>query len=133
MRDSHHTTPYARLSSSNLANLVNLANLTFAPKKSYPQSLHNNTPAGCILLRTCYNTRMNTYTNIYHIGNHIDLLVGEHEPGVRQFSIFNTLLAVEEEISENTAKALCITPDSIITEENWEDFCTASGIFVEDN
>ena len=76
---------------------------------------------------------MDTYTNIYYIGNHLDLLVGEHEPGVRQFSIFNTLLAVEEEISENIAKALCITPDSIITEENWEDFCTASGIFKEDN
>lgn len=76
---------------------------------------------------------MDTYTNIYYVGNHLEILVGEHEPGVRQFSIFNTDLGVEEEISENIAKAMCMTPDSTITPENWEDFCTASGIFTEDN
>ena len=76
---------------------------------------------------------MDTYTNNYIVNNHIEVLVGEHEPGVRQFSIVNTDLGVEEEISENAAKAMCMTPDSVITEENWEDFCTASGIFTEDN
>ena len=76
---------------------------------------------------------MDSYTNVYYIGNHIELLVGEHEAGVRQFSIFNTDSAIEVEISENAAKAMCITPDSTITEDNWEDFCTARGIFTEDN
>jgi len=76
---------------------------------------------------------MDSYTNVYYIGNHIELLVGEHEAGVRQFSIFNTDSGIEVEISENAAKAMCITPDSTITEDNWEDFCTVRGIFTEDN
>ena len=76
---------------------------------------------------------MDTYTNNYIVNNHLEVLVGEHEPGVRQFSLVNTDSAIEVEISENAAKALCMTPDSTITPENWEDFCTASGYFVEDN
>ena len=79
------------------------------------------------------NTRMDTYTNNYWVSSWIEVLVGEHEPGVRQFSLVNTDSGIEVEISENAAKALCMTPDSVITEENWEDFCTASGYFTEDN
>ena len=76
---------------------------------------------------------MDTYTNNYIVNNHLEVLVGEHEAGVRQFSLLNTDSAIEVEISENAAKALCMTPDSVITEDNWEDFCTASGFFQEDN
>ena len=75
---------------------------------------------------------MDTYTNNYIVNNHIEVLVGEIL-GVRQFTVVNTDLGVEEEISENTAKAMCMTPDSTINPDNWEDFCTASGIFTEDN
>ena len=80
-----------------------------------------------------YNTRMDTYTNNYIVNNHIEVLVGEHEPGVRQFTVVNTDSGFEEEISENAAKAMCMTPDSTINPDNWEDFCTARGIFTEDH
>ena len=50
----------------------------------------------------------------------------------RTFVIVNTSTGVEEEISEYAAMAMIIGPDSSITHDNWEDFCTARGVFVED-
>ena len=34
---------------------------------------------------------MDTYTNNYIVNNHLEVLVGEHEPGVRQFSLLKPL------------------------------------------
>lgn len=50
----------------------------------------------------------------------------------RNFVVINTASDVAEDISEYAAMAMCITPDSTITVENWEDFCTGRGIFTED-
>ena len=47
--------------------------------------------------------------------------------------IVNTDNGTEEQISESAARAFCINPDSTITYENWEDFCTATRQFCEDN
>ncbi len=75
---------------------------------------------------------MDNIVNYYPINNHLEVCVCDDE-GERVFVIVNTDLGWEEEISERGAKVLCINPDSTITYENWEDFCTASGIFTEDN
>ena len=76
---------------------------------------------------------MDNITNNYIVNNHLEVLVGEHEPGVRQFTILNTDLGIEAEISEEAAKALCMTPLSLVRPSRWEDFCTARGVFQEDN
>ena len=71
--------------------------------------------------------------NTFWLGPSIEVCVQEFEDRSRNFLIVNTLTGVAEDISEYAARAICISPDSTITEENWEDFCTASGIFTEDN
>jgi len=80
--------------------------------------------------------------NTFWLGPSIEVCVQEFDDVVfrgggrvkrRNFIIVNTLTGVAEDISEYAARAICISPDSTITEENWEDFCTASGIFTEDN
>jgi hypothetical protein len=68
----------------------------------------------------------------YSRGSHLEVLVCDDD-GERKFVIVNTDSGLEEEISERAALLICTTPDSTITPENWEDFCTARGVFVEDN
>jgi len=63
---------------------------------------------------------MDNIVNYYPINNHLEVCVCDDD-------------GTEESISESAARAICINPDSTITSENWEDFCTARGIFVEDN
>jgi len=75
---------------------------------------------------------MDNIVNYYPINNHLEVCVCDDD-GTRVFVIVNTDDGTEESISESAARAICINPDSTITMENWEDFCTASGIFVEDN
>lgn len=75
---------------------------------------------------------MHNIVNNYYIGSHIELLICDDE-GTRRFIICNTDSGREEEISERAAMLMCISSDSVITEDNWEDFCTARGIFTEDN
>jgi hypothetical protein len=70
--------------------------------------------------------------NTYWVSSYIEVCVQEFEDGSRNFVVVNTLTDVAEDISEYAARAMCITPDSTITMENWEDFCTARGIFTED-
>ena len=79
-----------------------------------------------------YNTRMDNIVNNYWVSSWIEVCVCEDE-GKRRFVVVNTDSGHEEDISEGAARAMCMTPDSVITPENWEDFCTASGYFVEDN
>jgi hypothetical protein len=71
--------------------------------------------------------------NTFWLGPSIEVCVQEFEDRSRNFLIVNTLTGVAEDISEYAARAICISPDSTITEENWEDFCTVRGIFTEDN
>ena len=51
----------------------------------------------------------------------------------RNFVVVNTASGVAEDISEFAAMAMCITPDSTITVDNWGDFRTGRGIFREDS
>lgn len=79
-------------------------------------------------------------TNNYWVSSWIEVHVREEVIGFRgggsttkrTFVVVNTASGVEEEISEYAAMAMCITPDSTITVDNWEDFCTGRGIFAED-
>lgn len=75
---------------------------------------------------------MDNIVNNYPINNYLEVYVCDDE-GTRAFSIVNTDDGTVETISETAAKAICINPDSTITQANWDDFCTASGIFTEDN
>ena len=83
---------------------------------------------------------MNDTINNYWVSSWIEVHVREEPIEFRgggstikrTFVVVNTDSGVEEEISEYAAMAMCITPDSTITAENWEDFCTGRGIFVED-
>ena len=75
---------------------------------------------------------MDNITNNFYVNNHLEVLVCDDD-GRRVFVIVNTDSGIEEEISDYAARVICINPDSTITPENWEDFCAASGIFVEDN
>ena len=75
---------------------------------------------------------MDNIVNYYPINNHLEVLVCDDD-GKRVFVVINTDSGLEEEISERAALILCTTPDSTITPENWEDFCTARGRFLEDN
>ncbi len=74
---------------------------------------------------------MDNIVNNYWINNDLEVLVCDDE-GTRVFVIVNTDSGWEEEISERAAMLMCVTPDSSITTENWGDFITASGVFVED-
>ena len=85
---------------------------------------------------------MSNLVNTYPINNHLEVYVYEdqmqkNETGVvsykRSFVIVNTDNGIEEQISEYAARAICINPDSTITTENFEDFCTATRQFCEDN
>jgi hypothetical protein len=49
------------------------------------------------------------------------------------FVIFNHELASEIVISEETAKFLCITSESTINLNNWEDFRNGTRMFLKDN
>ena len=49
------------------------------------------------------------------------------------FIIFNHELASEIVISEETAKFLCITSESTINLNNWEDFRNGTRMFQKDN
>lgn len=75
---------------------------------------------------------MDNIINNYWINNHLEVCVCDDD-GKRIFVLVNTDEGWEEVISEDVAGALCITPDSTITHQNWEDFCTASGFFCEDH
>lgn len=75
---------------------------------------------------------MDNIVNSYPINHHLEVCVCDDD-GTRVFVVVNTDSGWEEEINERTAKAMCINPDSTITESNWEDFCTARGRFTEDN
>ena len=75
---------------------------------------------------------MDNIVNNFYVNNHIEVCVCDDD-GRRVFVIVNTDSGIEEEISDYAARVICITPDSTITMENWEDFCTARGIFTEDN
>ena len=75
---------------------------------------------------------MDNIVNYYPINNDLEVCVCDDD-GRRVFVIVNTDSGIEEEISEYAARAICINPASTITMENWEDFCTARGIFTEDN
>ena len=75
---------------------------------------------------------MDNIVNNYPINNHLEVLVCD-DNGQRVFVIVNTDDGSESTISEFAARTICINPDSTITMENWEDFCTARGRFVEDN
>lgn len=74
---------------------------------------------------------MDNIVNHYSISFWIEVCVCE-DAGRRVFVVVNIDNGTEEEISEAAAKVMCISSDSTITEENWEDFCTARGIFAED-
>lgn len=84
---------------------------------------------------------LSNIVNNYWVSDHLEVCVQEFEEVFRgggrvkrrNFVIINTLTDVAEDISEWAAMAMCITPDSTITVDNWEDFCTARGIFTEDN
>jgi len=92
---------------------------------------------------------MSNLVNTYPINNHLEVYVYEDQmqknetaaiarhAGVvsykRSFVIVNTDNGIEEQISEYAARAICINPDSTITTENFEDFCTATRQFCEDN
>ena len=83
---------------------------------------------------------MNDTINNYWVSSWIEVHVREEvirfrgggTTTKRTFVVVNTATGVEEEISEWAAMAMCITPDCTITVDNWEDFCTGRGIFVED-
>ena len=75
---------------------------------------------------------MDNIVNNFYVNNHIEVCVCDDD-GRRVFVIVNTDSGIEEEISDYAARVICITPDSTITMENWEDFCAARGIFTEDN
>jgi len=75
---------------------------------------------------------MDNITNNFYVNNHLEVLVCDDD-GNRVFVIVDTDSGIEEEISEFAARVLCMTPDSTISMDNWEDFCTASGVFLEDN
>ena len=75
---------------------------------------------------------MDNIVNNYWINNHLEVLVCEDE-GKRVFVVVDTDSGIEEEISEGAARVLCMTPDSSINMDNWEDFCTLWGSFKEDN
>ena len=79
-----------------------------------------------------YNRRMDNITNNYIVNNNLEICVYEDEDGRRVF-IINTHTGEREEISEHSACAICTIDESTITVDNWEDFCTARGIFTEDN
>jgi hypothetical protein len=76
---------------------------------------------------------MHNINNTYCINNNLEICVYEDEDGRRVFFIINTHTGEREEISEHSACAICTIDESTITPDNWEDFCTASGIFTEDN
>ena len=84
---------------------------------------------------------MDNIVNNYWVSSFVEVCVCEEQVEFRggrwitkrRFVVVNTDSGIEEDISEYAAKAMCMTPDSVITEDNWEDFCTASGYFVEDN
>ena len=71
--------------------------------------------------------------NNYWINNNLCVQVCEDDEGDRVFLIVNSESGHEEQISSGAAKVLCCDDTSTITYENWEDFCTASGRFCEDN
>ena len=75
---------------------------------------------------------MDNIVNNYWVSSWLEVCVCEDE-GKRVFVIVNTDDGTEEPISEFAARTICINPDSTITMENWEDFCTARGYFTEDN
>jgi len=75
---------------------------------------------------------MDNIINNYWVSSWSEVCVCDDD-GKRVFVVINTDTGMEEEISERAALILCTTPDSTITPENWEDFCTASGRFLEDN
>ena len=75
---------------------------------------------------------MDNIINNYWVSSWIEVLVCEDE-GERVFVVVDTDSGIEEEISERAAKVMCMTPDSTINMDNWEDFCTASGFFLQDH
>ena len=75
---------------------------------------------------------MDNIINNYWVNNDIEVLVCDDE-GERKFVVVNTDLGLEAEISEEAAKVLCMTPLSLVRPSRWQDFCTARGVFQEDN
>ena len=75
---------------------------------------------------------MDNIINNYWVSSWSEVCVCDDD-GKRVFVVINTDSGLEAEISERAALILCTTPDSTITPENGEDFCTARGRFLEDN
>jgi len=75
---------------------------------------------------------MDNIINYYPVTEDIEVLVADDD-GRRVFVVVNTDLGLEAEISEEAAKVLCMTPLSLVRPSRWEDFCTARGVFQEDN
>ncbi len=75
---------------------------------------------------------MDNIVNNYWVSSWLEVCVCDDD-GKRVFVIVNTDDGSESTISEFAARVICINPDSTITMENWEDFCTARGYFTEDN
>ena len=75
---------------------------------------------------------MDNIVNYYPINDYLEVCVCDDE-GTRVFTLVHHFDGTEEQISESAARAICINPDSTITPENWDDFCTARGYFTEDN
>lgn len=75
---------------------------------------------------------MDNIINNYWVNNHLEVYAYDDD-GKRVFVIVDTDSGIEEEISEYAARVMCMTPDSSINMDNWDDFCTASGYFTEDN
>ena len=77
--------------------------------------------------------RLGSIINSYWVSSWVEVCVQEHADGSRSFFVVNTHSDIAERIDAFAARAMCITPDSTITDDNWNDFCTARGIFTEDN
>ena len=77
---------------------------------------------------------MDNIVNYYPIsGTHLEVCVCDYD-GVLCFVLVNTDTGVEKDIDEQSARAMCtIDSNTIVTDDNWDDFCTARGIFAEDN
>ena len=73
--------------------------------------------------------------NTYFVNEDIELSsCRDHDDETKiVFIIFNHELATETVISEETAKFLCITSYSTITESNWDDFKNGTRMFQKDN
>ena len=74
---------------------------------------------------------MDNIVNNYSLNNDLEVCVCD-DNGKRVFVLVNTDTGWEETITEEVAAMLCMTSHSTINSRNWDDFCEARGVFVED-